>query len=520
MEVEPLLRESVSSFGDGASFWPDTCFVEIDTNSVLDRKWEQKPETVVTASGLFHEYIHWTQCHSTTFGVFSYLLRHKRAEIIECFLRSLDQDRRADALAKWREGKPIWRFGVEDSRADLSIACQRLSTHWDALTIFDQIFRRSHPALSKKFDLRKLFKTAYLHTDGSYSREELFQSDEPYFSLSLPDQESSVSTLQNLAGTLSCRALEECAAFLNQREFYSNAEAIGNEAGAASGWSQRLEQLHSTRWETHLKDPSKLYSACIAYFCEENESLDINDTPVLLALLIIIDIALNPPLPPFASLEDRFVDVSQVLFSEGDLLQTHPVLRFMRLSQVVRTIGPPTEANIALFDAGFCKSYVDRLCRESGLMNPSRYLLDFPKADSGSFVWDDLEDSPLKHLKKLVLSHHLKGLSVRERWPLCFAAPAHHLLYLPAFKEFLTRDRLETVFIAPLQIISGAGFFAGIEEEEYWRVLRSAAFAHALSSLLCGQAQFYEDGLPRDDLHNATVKRAQADLVRRLTGVA
>lgn len=83
---------------------------------------------------------------------------------------------------------------------------------------------------------------------------------------------------------------------------------------------------------------------------------------------------------------------------------------------------------------------------------------------------------------------------------------------------YLTRNKLEPVFLDPLQIISGTGYFAGISEEEYWRVLGSASFAHSLSSLLSSGGAFFEAGLPCDELHRGMVTKMQDYLAGRLRG--
>ena len=364
--------------------------------------------------------------------------------------------------------------------------------------------------------MASLLKLAYVHLDGEYALEEILQSEEALFrSLRTLDERPTIDFVE-LTGGLSCRSLEETAAFLRQREFYSNASLLNVLEGAEATWEDDLRVLHDTRWQGHLNDPTRLYSGCIEYFCTVNPDLDINDHDVLLTLLIVIDIALNPPLPPFANFGPRFDESGKDQFSDSDWIQIHPVLRFRQLTHAIKDIRPPDGTNSWLFDASVCSDFITRLCRQSGLMNLADYLTNNEVANPRGPVWRCLEDSPLSHLKRMVLTHHARARRIRKRWPLCVGAAAHHILYLPDLKDFLSRKKLESVFLAPLQMIAGTGYFSGIEESEYWKVLCASSHGRALASFLNSRSAFYEEGLPTDEMHHKMVSRTQDYLIARL----
>ncbi|WP_299961170.1 hypothetical protein [uncultured Roseobacter sp.] len=105
---------------------------------------------------------------------------------------------------------------------------------------------------------------------------------------------------------------------------------------------------------------------------------------------------------------------------------------------------------------------------------------------------------------------------MKKTRPSAFAAPSTNLLYDPDFIPFLDAEGLQTLYLNPLQIVGGTGYFAGITDREYWSVLAAGSFNLALTSLLSPRAAFFDDGLPRDELHFAMVKKARDSLIARL----
>ncbi|WP_210272845.1 hypothetical protein, partial [Sinorhizobium medicae] len=53
------MPERIGSAGDRASFWPETLFVESEVPVALNDHWDETPEGLLSASGLFHENIHY-----------------------------------------------------------------------------------------------------------------------------------------------------------------------------------------------------------------------------------------------------------------------------------------------------------------------------------------------------------------------------------------------------------------------------------------------------------------------------
>lgn len=518
--LDEFLPERIGSSGDRASFWPETLFVESEVPVALNDHWDETPEGLLSASGLFHENIHWSQCNASTLGVFTFLLRHRRAELIECYLRELNLRERRTVLRRWEKGESLWRFdggalqidGVPSDR-------MRVSAHWNALLVCDLVFRRGHPEMAAKFCLHDLLRVAYLHADGAYEVEHITRSPDPYFSAEVPSEaDARPSEIFSIFGKLSCRALEECSAVLNQREFYGNGHHTWGDGGIGKEMAARLEDAHRLRWEMHQKDPGRLYVACVNYFAEVNKDLDINDDGVLGVLFAIIDISLNPPLPPFCNLSPRFPKDGTNELRMGDLIQLHPVFRFIALVDALSTVGLPKGGNIVLQEPEAYNDYAARLCKAANLMDPRKYLFSNPIHERGSPIWRTIEDSPLTHVKNHVLSHHCRSTRIRRRQPSAFASPAHNLLYLPHFAERLEKNKLTSVLVAPMQLIEGAGYFSGITDNEYFNVLESVSYSEALSSFLRSPGSFASDGLPRDDAHRRWVERSQKILLDRLMG--
>lgn len=475
-------------------------------------------ETVFTASGLFHEHVHWMQYHSSSLGIFSFMLRQRRAEIIECFLRHLSPERRRAAFDSWEKmGEPLWQ--VQNDRGSIydndPVLC-RMSRHWNALLAFDRKFRLGDEQFRPDMDLYDLFKVAFIHSDGNHTLEEIFQSDDPFFDC-IAEGTAGQERTDLFPEDLSCRALEECAAFLNQREFYSNAASLWGSEGDLDQKQSEMSSLHDQRMQSYREDPSKLYVSCLDYFFDNNPDFDINDDSVLLSLLIIVDIALNPPLPPFCNLQNRFPVEGGVLFSDADLVQTHPVLRFALLVNAIKSVQMPKDTVAFLMDAPEYRTFVAALCKEAGLMDPHSYLVDNnPIAERTETIWSALDDSPSRYLKSHLLGHHERSVDARRHRPSVFAAPGHNLFYDKDLIPHLDASGMRTLFLNPLQIIEGSGYFDGVSEQEYWRVLAAAGHNLALTSLLSANGSFFSNGLPQDDLHFGMVEKARDSLVKRL----
>lgn len=389
-----------------------------------------------------------------------------------------------------------------------------MAVHWNALLIFDQIFRTGNQQFADQYDLGTLFKVAYLHTDGRYTIEEIFRSTDPFFDVDLQPK-ADVSPL-NFPDNLTCRALEECTAFLNQREFYANADALLDEAEIQSSSTEEMKALHGGRMESYREDPSQLYVACLDYFVDSNTGLDVNDTGALWALQVIIDLALNPPVPPFCDFESRFSRDAASSLTMADLIQLHPVSRFMLLVDAINAAAIPSDVMRATKDRVEFAEFGEKLCRNAGLPYPEHYLQNSPILDDSPSVWTSLVDSPSQYLKAHLLRHHKLSCDIRVHRPSSFAVPAHNLLYDQDFIPYVDLKRYSTLFLNPLQIISGTGYFSGIADEEYWKVLAAAGYNMALTSLLSPNGTFFNAGLPTDDLHFSMVEKARDSLISRL----
>ncbi len=504
-----------SGSGD-AQFWVDTCFTEIDGTGVADESWDQSTAGIVAASGLVHEYTHWQQQHGTRFGVFVFAISHRRQEIVECFLRKLRIDRRAEALERWRAGQPLWPFTTSEEYGAFVDAedrtLRRLVDHWRALFALEKMMLEPKSSWIGHFAPIELFRLADLHLGGRASIAEIAIGDDPRFEVDKQGTDTGSMSL-TVSAPLSCLALQEAAAFLNQREFYANSDTL--EAPNATDREREVAALHATIWNDHLDDPSGLYVDCIKYFDGES-GFDINEESALAALLAILDIALQAPVPPFAVFDDLFPASAPAKFKFEHLRLCHPVYRFTALVDALRATGLPRDAHAFLFDRRTYEKFCARLRRKAGLQSRALRVRADPIVEGNDGVWMTLPDSPLALVKNLVFAHHVSAARLRQTFPSSFAAPVANLLYSPNLRRHLTTERTESVFIAPLQIIDGVGWLSGIATDNYFDVLYSAAHGRALTSLLSNSGEYFQGGLPRDASHFAVVERAQRELERRL----
>ena len=115
-----------------------------------------------------------------------------------------------------------------------------------------------------------------------------------------------------------------------------------------------------------------------------------------------------------------------------------------------------------------------------------------------------------------MLGHHERSCEIRHHRPSSFAAPSYNLLYDHDFISYVDAKGFSTLFLNPLQIVSGTGYFAGIADEDYWKILAAAGHNQALTSLMSPGGTFFDAGLPQDELHFTMVEKARESLINRL----
>lgn len=387
--------------------------------------------------------------------------------------------------------------------------------HWNALLIFDQVFRLGNIGLAVGHDLSALFEIANLHASGQISIEEIFRSEDSRFNIDLESHGAGI--VFGWPKNLTWRSLEECAASLHQREFYANADVLLEGIDDEENIRKDLTALHEGRMNEYERDPSRQYLSCLEYFFEKNPTFDAGDPSALLLLLVIIDKALNPPLPPFHYGSQRSAG-SGGSEMEFYLKRLHPVSRFIDLTEAVDVSDLPENPVALCRNATQYRALIERICVKAGLVDPHDYILENPITRLSGGIWSALDDSPSRFLKSHILHHNKRSSDLKKTHPSAFAAPSHNLLYDPEFIPFLNSGSLQTIFLNPLQIIDGTGYFSGISDKEYWGVIAAGGFNMALTSLLSPRGEFFGDGLPRDNHHFAMIEKARDSLIKKLRG--
>lgn len=366
--VDPFSPLAFGARPSLACYWPDTRFVELQTDSgyfekLLGRRPRSRDRTVLSlaASVLHHERVHWQVAHSLSWGLQRSALISMKTTLASLFFRSLTSDElRAVFAARAKGVVPIARTadhdlhvgedwsGYQHTTAEHAWLCSGLTS------LIDRDYAPFARVRPPEFTLGVVSQYLAQGIDPC----DVVEGDDREFgeraaTFKRWKTRENVWEVQKLA----VRSVEECLALIGQLNY------VKGQTANARRTKSMVERFQQDIVTGVFGDAGHLYSACFkaaqaAFGCGFDE-LDLS----LLAL--ICELALDPPLP---------FD-GEGCAEVGDWASFHPSLRFGRLLDAASRIdwtrhGPLHDrdgADIAkvatqlLADAGLERARSERL---------------------------------------------------------------------------------------------------------------------------------------------------------------
>jgi len=488
--LDPRKRGSASS---GGEFWLDTLFLslpDIKSNRAFsDRLRQGDVETLVTSGIAAHEQAHWIQNHGTSYGLFFALTRISRLKIAGALWGSRIDEERHQLAAQRRNGQPILTL-KSDSRpiippSDLPYFA-RMKRHWWSLAACAHAFDQASFDLIDERSLRYVFGLASTYVSVGGDIDKIIAMTDPALRdhiLSAAPRFTRRNIEQAKSLGLSTANIAETAAVVSQHLTH----ILNGMSLQDSGDKPRMRAMalrHQRMWRQVM---TSSYRNAFRQFQIAHPRVELDSVQALQTLLLISDIALNPPIAPFVSL------AKQPELRRWQWI--YPPLRFAALVAGTRKTGLPKEAPWDL-TAREAAELENCLCDAAGIPAPSAYLKRAPvevlrrRAKKQRFSCSALED--------LILDAASAAIRLRRLYP---AAIVFNCASTSFSRALVSDPKLKPHQLAwepPLTILNGRGYANPDFQERYYEVAGAACMAEFWRELMVGVGPPAFSGVPTD----------------------
>lgn len=490
----------------GACFWPDTLFVDLSSypdeyqsfSADQLRVWAEGDLGIfVAAAARTHEQLHWLQTAGTTFGRFLALNRVVTGQLADAILATASRAEITRLSDERRRGKaPAQRndAGALHHGDRYSLTLQSLFDHWwstiflehylvdDRRDVLGPVDPRFMVGLSLRYgmsndDLRDVFNapdTRFLETTRLYG----------------PRSDAWFAPIKS---KLTVRHIEEAAALAEQHLCNENfARELPGERGA-----EYMARALQWTLERFVDRRHSLYTKALHYFSRRVAMP--NEERLFELLLLVCDIALNPPIPD---------DGSPLAMDWSDF---HPVCRFERLVDALgKNMVAPGSSQIGPGKAWWSERRA-QLCAQAGLIDGASQR--FSSVAVGEMP--TALEAPFGYIRQFVREAGRNLARLREFHPAAVTSPVHALRDDPDGFISALAGLSGPAFDPPLNIKSfGDGEpSATLDERRYVEALFAITIRRATCSWLVNSGALDFRGLPSDP----TATKAQEAAVERLT---
>jgi hypothetical protein len=296
-----------------------------------------------------HESGHWARFHGSTIGVALALMKYASERIVYDFMSDLDLAEKRALVNARRAGEPILSLlEPHSARSDDFLLSRQL---WVDLSFGSRVLLDSVRTEQAKWNACRAVGSAF--TDALWWGHPLFSSDaeslESPVLVELADRDH-IGVVTVGGERITTRLLFECAGAIDQLLAWGI--DLVKENGAPV--SPLLEPFAMTALASSYGAPLRAYNRITQASTNQiRESLP--------TVILLCDLALNPPVPPFLHLDE-----SAILKWED----IYPPIRFVRGCRAAAEMGPLSQ----LPDDDALLSYSKEVCLAAGIKNP--YELD------------------------------------------------------------------------------------------------------------------------------------------------
>lgn len=281
----------------------------------------------------FHEQTHWIQFSATSIGALLTTIRLYQHAWVRLELPDVSRSDREAALRRRRAGHPI--FGVD---ATYGLATGDLPDDWQEMGRTWWEHELAYQFLLGRVGSREL---------QSHDRAEAISNVLGYIAFDAVggrrDDRALYVALSNAFGTGDWNRLDTVACGLTTEQLFE-AGAVVNELrtlAAARAAGVRDRALAERRKDRIASVPTDPYFAAVRVFCQHaglDAAVIADDEDVQRAFLVVLDLALNPPVPPYVSraVAERIADGPAG--GALSIKQLYPPLRFRSLCLAFQTL--------------------------------------------------------------------------------------------------------------------------------------------------------------------------------------
>lgn len=472
----------------------------------IDLEGADAPVDVIAA---FHEQTHWIQFSATSIGALLTTIRLYQHFWLRLELPHVGPAVRDEAVERRRRGQPI--FALDD---DFGLVRDHLSddwremgqTWWEHALAYDFLLGRVGSRELRRHDRGDaiggvLGFIAHDAVSGTGDERELFLA------------------LTNAFGSPEWNMLDTARCELTTEELFE-AGAVVNELrtlAAARAAGIRDRTLDQRRRDRIARIPADPYFAAVRVFCRYvglDPSVMVDDEDVQRGFLAVLDLALNPPVPPYISraLAERIAEGPP-----GGALsvkQLYPPLRFLSLCLALQALLQHRQAGFPADDSE-AADLEEKLCYVSQLVATSDLPDPWEHHEPHDFT---LLEEDLAAVQTLRLLDYVRTVQ-KQLWRLRRAHPGFSTDHVDAVVLDEDPDRSKRLLLGHfggiVQPLIQMGRFGkgrytllpapGLELLQH-ALLTKSAFEYLLPDIFCGVGPLTLDQFPSAFATNDTVR--------------
>jgi hypothetical protein len=452
----------------------------------VDLEGSDAPVDLIAA---FHEQTHWIQFSATSIGALLTTIRLYQHAWVRLELPHIAPAVRDAAVKRRRAGRAIFEVDADYGlvRDDLAEDWREMGeTWWEHEVAYQFLLGRVGSRELQRHDRARAISgvlgyIAHSAVGGGGDERELYLA------------------LTNAFGSSEWNLLDTARCGLTTEQLFEGGAVVGElrTLAAARAAGIRDRGLDQRRRERIASIPTDPYFAAVRVFCEHlgfDPAVIVDDEDVRRGFLVVLDLALNPPVPPFISREVAARIAAGPPGGALSIKQLYPPLRFLSLCLAFKALldhrqagFPADHEQTAELQEKLC--YVTQLVATSALPEP----WELHQAHDFTLLEDDLPA-----LRELRLLDYVRTVQ-QQLWRLRGAHPGFSTDHLDAVVLDDDADRSKRRLLAhyggivePLIQMGrmGKGRYAllpapGLEQLQQ-ALLAKSAFEYLLPDIFCG----------------------------------